>query len=327
MIWWQVLLWALLKLVIAVGFIFITALVLIYMLRKVMGHMQFRMGPRHHGPHGVFQTIFDAVKLLGKENIIPKDIDKWPYLWAPVIVFVPSLTIFALIPFAENIVATNIEISLFFVFAILGISSISLIMAGWGSNNKYALLGGLRSAAQMMSYEIPLILSTIGVVIMAGSMNLTEIVKAQQNIYYIVPQAVGFFIFMTSALAELNHTPFDIPEAESEIVAGFNIEYSGFRFASFFLAEFVNLFIICALATLLFLGGWHPFTNPVYGVLFFLFKTYILIFITMWIRSTFPRFRIDQFMNFGWKVLLPLSLANIFVTGAVVLIVDNIRGL
>ena len=327
MIWWQVLLWALLKLVIAVGFIFITALVLIYMLRKVMGHMQFRMGPRHHGPHGVFQTIFDAVKLLGKENIIPKDIDKWPYLWAPVIVFVPSLTIFALLPFAENIVATNIEISLFFVFAILGISSISLIMAGWGSNNKYALLGGLRSAAQMMSYEIPLILSTIGVVIMAGSMNLTEIVRAQQNIYYIVPQAVGFFIFMTSALAELNHTPFDIPEAESEIVAGFNIEYSGFRFASFFLAEFVNLFIICALATLLFLGGWHPFTNPVYGVVFFLFKTYILIFITMWIRSTFPRFRIDQFMNFGWKVLLPLSLANIFVTGAVVLIVDNIRGL
>jgi NADH-quinone oxidoreductase subunit H len=200
-------------------------------------------------------------------------------------------------------------------------------MAGWGSNNKYALLGGLRSAAQMISYEIPLMLSTIGVVIMAGSMNLTEIVKAQQNIYYIVPQAVGFFIFMTAALAELNHTPFDIPEAESEIVAGFNIEYSGFRFAAFFLAEFVNLFIICALATLLFLGGWHPFTNPVYGVLFFLFKTYILIFITMWIRSTFPRLRIDQFMNFGWKVLLPLSLANIFVTGAVVLIVDNIRGL
>ncbi len=327
MIWWQVLLWALLKLVIAVGFIFITALVLIYMLRKVMGHMQYRMGPRHHGPHGVFQTIFDAVKLLGKENIIPRDVDKWPYLWAPVIVFVPSLTIFAFLPFAENIVATNIEISLFFVFAILGISSISLIMAGWGSNNKYALLGGLRSAAQMMSYEIPLILSTVGVVIMAGSMNLTEIVRAQQNIYYIVPQALGFFIFMTSALAELNHTPFDIPEAESEIVAGFNIEYSGFRFASFFLAEFVNLFIVCALATLLFLGGWHPFTDPVYGVLFFLFKTYILIFITMWIRSTFPRFRIDQFMNFGWKVLLPLSLANIFVTGAVVLIVDNIRGL
>jgi NADH-quinone oxidoreductase subunit H len=326
MIWWHVLLWALLKLVIAVGFIFITALVLIYMLRKVMGHMQYRMGPRHHGPHGIFQTMFDAVKLLGKENIIPKDIDKWPYLWAPVIVFVPSLTVFAILPFAENIVATNIEISLFFVFAILGISSISLIMAGWGSNNKYALLGGLRSAAQMISYEIPLILSSIGVVIMAGSMNLTEIVKAQQNIYYIVPQAVGFFIFMTSALAELNYTPFDIPEAESELVAGFNIEYSGFRFASFFLAEFVNLFIICALATLLFLGGWHPFTNPVYGAVFFLFKTYILIFIIMWIRSTFPRFRIDQFMNFGWKVLLPLSLANIFVTGAVVLMVDNIRG-
>jgi len=326
MVWWSVLLWALLKLVIAVGFVMITALVLIYMLRKVMGRMQFRMGPRHHGPHGVFQTVFDALKLLGKENIIPKDVDKWPYLWAPVIIFVPSLTIFALLPFADNIVATNIEISLIFVFAILGISTISLVMAGWGSNNKYALLGGLRSAAQMISYEIPLILSTIGVVVMAGSMNLTEIVRAQQNIYYIVPQAIAFFIFMTAALAELNHTPFDIPEAESEIVAGFNIEYSGFRFAAFFLAEFVNLFIICALATLLFLGGWLPFTNPVYGTLFFLFKTYILIFITMWIRSTFPRLRVDQFMNFGWKVLLPLSLVNIFVTAAIVLIVDNIRG-
>lgn len=326
MVWWSVLLWALLKLVIAVGFVMITALVLIYMLRKVMGRMQFRMGPRHHGPHGIFQTVFDALKLLGKENIIPKDVDKWPYLWAPVIIFVPSLTIFALLPFADNIVATNIEISLIFVFAILGISTISLVMAGWGSNNKYALLGGLRSAAQMISYEIPLILSTIGVVVMAGSMNLTEIVRAQQNIYYIVPQAIAFFIFMTAALAELNHTPFDIPEAESEIVAGFNIEYSGFRFAAFFLAEFVNLFIICALATLLFLGGWLPFTNPVYGTLFFLFKTYILIFITIWIRSTFPRLRVDQFMNFGWKVLLPLSLVNIFVTAAIVLIVDNIRG-
>jgi NADH-quinone oxidoreductase subunit H len=326
MVWWSVLLWALLKLVIAAGFVLITALVLIYMLRKVMGHMQFRMGPRHHGPHGIFQTVFDALKLLGKENIIPKDVDKWPYLWAPVIIFVPSLTIFALLPFADNIVATNIEISLIFVFAILGISTISLVMAGWGSNNKYALLGGLRSAAQMISYEIPLILSTIGVVVMAGSMNLTEIVRAQQNIYYIVPQAIAFFIFMTAALAELNHTPFDIPEAESEIVAGFNIEYSGFRFAAFFLAEFVNLFIICALATLLFLGGWLPFTNPVLGTLFFLFKTYVLIFITIWIRSTFPRLRVDQFMNFGWKVLLPLSLVNIFVTAGIVLIVDNIRG-
>ncbi len=326
MVWWSVLLWALLKLVITVGFVLITTLVLIYMLRKVMGRMQFRMGPRHHGPHGIFQTVFDALKLLGKENIIPKDVDKWPYLWAPVIIFVPSLTIFALLPFADNIVATNIEISLIFVFAILGISTISLVMAGWGSNNKYALLGGLRSAAQMMSYEIPLLLSTIGVVVMAGSMNLTEIVRAQQNIYYIVPQAIAFFIFMIAALAEINHTPFDIPEAESEIVAGFNIEYSGFRFAAFFLAEFVNLFIICALATLLFLGGWLPFTNPVLGTLFFLFKTYVLIFITMWIRSTFPRLRIDQFMNFGWKVLLPLSLVNIFVTAAIVLIVDNIRG-
>jgi NADH-quinone oxidoreductase subunit H len=326
MVWWIELLWALLRLVIAVGFVFITALVLIYLLRKVMGRMQYRMGPRHHGPHGIFQTVFDALKLLGKENIIPKEVDKWPYLWAPVIVFVPSLTVFAMLPFAEKVTATNIEINLFFIFAIMAISTIALIMAGWGSNNKYALLGGLRSAAQMMSYEIPLILASVGVVIMAGSMNLTEIVRAQQNMYYIVPQAVAFFIFMTAGLAEINHTPFDIPEAESEIIAGFNIEYSGFRFAAFFLAEFVNLFIICALATLLFLGGWLPFTDPVLGTVVFLAKTYVLIFIVIWIRSTFPRLRIDQLMNFGWKVLLPLSFANIFVTGAVVLIVDNFKG-
>ncbi len=325
MVWWTELLWALLKLIIAIGFIFLTALVLIYLLRKIMGRMQYRMGPRHHGPHGIFQTVFDALKLMGKENIIPSEVDKGPYLWAPVIVFVPSLTVFALLPFAEKIVATNIEISLFLIFAIMAVSSLSLIMAGWGSNNKYALLGGLRSAAQMISYEIPLILSTVGVVIMAGSMNLTEIVRAQQNMYYIVPQIVAFFIFMTAGLAEINHTPFDIPEAESEIIAGFNVEYSGFRFAAFFLAEFVNLFIICALATLLFLGGWLPFTNPAWGTIVFLAKTYVLIFILMWIRSTFPRIRVDQLMNFGWKVLLPLSFVNIFVTAAVVLTVDSLN--
>jgi NADH-quinone oxidoreductase subunit H len=326
MVWWIELLWALLKLVIAVIFIFITALVLIYMLRKVMGHMQYRRGPRHHGPHGIFQTIFDAIKLLGKEDIIPAAVDRWTFVLAPVIIFVPSLTAFAFIPFAEKIIATNIEISLFFVLAIMGLSIIALLMAGWGSNNKYALLGGLRSAAQMMSYEIPLVISAMGVVVMSGSMNLSDIVRSQNNIWYIIPQIVGFFIFFTASLAEINSTPFDMPEAESEIVAGFNIEYSGFRFAAFYLAEFVNLFVVCALAAILFLGGWQPFTNPVFGTLIFLAKTYVLIFVVMWIRSTFPRFRIDQFMNFGWKVLLPLSLGNLFVTAVVVLVVDKVRG-
>ncbi len=326
MVWYVELGWALLKLVIAVMFIFITALILIWMLRKQMGHMQYRRGPRHHGPHGIFQTVFDAIKLLGKEDIIPAEADRWPFIWAPIIIFIPSLTIFAFLPFAEKIVATNIEISLFFVLAIMGLSILSLVMAGWSSNNKYALLGGLRSAAQMMSYEIPMIISVMGVVMMAGSMNFTQIVQAQQHMWYIVPQVVGFFIFFTASLAEINSTPFDMPEAESEIVSGFNIEYSGFRFAAFFLAEFVNLFIICALATLLFLGGWQPFTNPVYGTVIFLVKTYVLIFIAFWIRSTFPRFRIDQFMDFGWKVLLPLSLVNLFITGIIVLVVDKAGG-
>jgi len=326
MIWWVVLLWALLKLIVALLFIFLTALVLIYMLRKVMGHMQYRMGPRHHGPHGIFQTVFDAIKLLGKEDIVPKGVDRWTYIWAPIVVFIPSLTIFAFLPFAEKIVATDIEISLFFVLAIMGFSVISLLMAGWGSNNKYALLGGLRSADQLMSYEIPMIIAAMGVVLMAGSMNLSEIARAQSKIWYIVPQAVGFFIFFTASLAEINSTPFDIPEAESEIVAGFNIEYSGFRFAAFYLAEFVNLFIVCALAAILFLGGWQPFKDPIYGTVIFLVKTYVLIFLAMWIRSTFPRFRIDQFMDFGWKILLPLSLVNLFVTSIVVLVVDKFKG-
>jgi len=325
MVWWLALLWALLKLIIAFLFIFLTALILIYMLRKVMGHMQYRMGPRHHGPHGIWQTVFDAVKLLGKEDIIPDGIDKYVYILAPIVAFVPSLTIFTFLPFAPKVVASNFEISLFFILAILGLSTISLLMAGWGSNNKYSLIGGIRGAAQLISYEIPLILSTIGVVIMAGSMNLTEIVNAQTRIWYIIPQIIGFFIFFACGLAEINHTPFDIPEAESEIVSGFNTEYSGFRFAAFYLAEFVNLFIVCALAVLLFLGGWKPFTNPIAGTICFIAKTYVLIFVAMWVRSTFPRFRLDQFMNFGWKFMLPLSLVNIFVTGAIVLVVDKIR--
>ncbi|MDD5659776.1 MAG: NADH-quinone oxidoreductase subunit NuoH [Actinomycetota bacterium] len=325
MVWWIALLWALLKLMIVFLFIFLTALILIYMLRKVMGHMQYRMGPRHHGPHGIWQTVFDALKLLGKEDIIPDGIDKYVYIWAPIIAFIPSLTVFTFLPFAPKLVAANFEISLFFVLALLGLSTISLLMAGWSSNNKYSLIGGIRGAAQLISYEIPLVLSTIGVVIMAGSLNLTEIVNAQTRIWYAIPQIIGFFIFFTCGLAEINHTPFDMPEAESEIVSGFNTEYSGFRFAAFFLAEFVNLFIICALAVLLFLGGWKPFTNPVAAVICFLIKTYILIFVAMWIRSTFPRFRLDQFMNFGWKFMLPLSLANIFITGLVVLTVDKIR--
>ena len=234
MVWWSILLWALLKLVIAFLFIFITALILIWLLRKIMGHMQYRRGPRHHGPHGIWQTVFDTIKLLGKEDIIPTGVDRWTFIWAPMIIFVPSLMAFVFLPFAEKIVATNIEISLFFVLAIMGLSIIALLMAGWGSNNKYALLGGVRSAAQMMSYEIPMLISAMGVVMMSGSMNLSDIVRAQQHIWYIVPQLVGFFIFGCASLAEINSTPFDIPEAESEIVSGFNVEYSGFQVCGIF---------------------------------------------------------------------------------------------
>ncbi|GFP21202.1 NADH-quinone oxidoreductase subunit H [Candidatus Hakubella thermalkaliphila] len=316
----QTILVIIIELAAALGFIMVTALILIYMLRKVMGHMQARLGPIRVGPHGVLQTVADALKLFGKEDIIPAAADKWTFRIAPAIVFTASLATFSFIPFAPNIVAVNVDISLFFLLAISSLAVLGIVMAGWGSNNKYALLGGLRGVAQMISYEIPLVLSTLGVVMMTGSLNLIDIVEKQKTMYNIVPQFLGFAIFIVAALAKINRTPFDLPEAESELVAGYNTEYSGMRWAFFFLAEFVNIFIISALGTIVFLGGWNGFLISLPPWAWFMIKSYVLIFFVMWVWSTFPRFRADQLMDVGWKILLPLALLNIALTGLVILL-------
>jgi len=312
-------------------FILFVVLYLIYGLRKIMGWIQARIGPNRVGPYGLAQTIADAIKLLAKEDIIPAMADKWPFVVAPIIVFVPAYMVYVVIPFGKGNgwVVQDLNIGVLYIAAVLSIPIIGIITAGWASNNKWSLLGAFRAAAQMVSYEIPLVLAMIPAVMLAGKMNLQGIIEAQQGVYFgIIPkwfittQIVGFFVYMCAALAESNLTPFDIMEAESELVAGYNTEYSGMKFALFFLAEFAGMFTISAVATTLFLGGWlplHPALSFIPPVIWFLGKTAVLIFILMWIRSTLPRVRVDQLMSFGWKVLIPVALLNIAWTGLLVL--------
>ena len=318
--------------VIILIFILIVVLYLIYGLRKIMGWIQARIGPNRVGPYGLAQTIADAVKLLSKEDIIPRLADKWPFVIAPIIVFVPAYMVYLVIPFGKGNgwVAQDLSIGVLYIAAILSIPIIGIITAGWASNNKWSLLGAFRAAAQIVSYEVPLVLAMIPPVMLAGSLSLQEIVKAQGGTWFgifpqwfIATQIVGFIVYMTAALAESNLIPFDIMEAESELVAGFNTEYSGMKFALFFLAEFAGMFTISAIAVTLFLGGWlpiHPALSFIPPVLWFLGKTCVIIFVLMWIRSTLPRVRVDQMLSFGWKVLIPIALLNIAWTGFVVLI-------
>ena len=298
-----------------------------YFERKVIGHMQVRLGPMRVGPHGLLQPIADGIKLFFKEDIIPADADKPVFYLAPVIFMASAMVNLAVIPFASNFVIANINIGLLFIFAIAGLGVYGVFMSGWASNSKYAFIGGLRSSAQVLSYEIAMGLSLVGVMIMAGSLNLTDIVKAQgKSIYgmYAIPQIVAFVVFIIAAVAETNRTPFDLPEAESELVAGYFVEYSGFRFALFFLGEYIAMFIMASLAAVCFLGGWTipwyitkvlPILKLVPGVVWFLLKVYAFIFFYYWIRATVPRYRYDQLMAIGWKILIPVALANLVVTG------------
>jgi len=288
--------------------------------RKVMGYMQLRHGPnRVGGRFGLLQTVADILKLLTKEDIRPKLADKPLFILAPVIAFTPAFIILSVIPFTEAFKFSDIGVGLLYYIAISGISTIGIVTAGWASNNKYALMGGMRSAAQMISYEVPLVMSVIGVILFAGTLNLTEIVEAQKYVAYIFLQPVGFIIFFIAANAELNRTPFDLPEAESELVAGYHVEFTGFRWAFFMLSEYVYLFAMAALITVLFLGGWNPI--PGLGFIpdpfWFSIKFMIVIFLFIWIRITLPRIRADQLMEFGWKVLLPVALANIFLSAII----------
>lgn len=285
--------------------------------RKIMGFMQMRIGPNQvGGSWGLLQTVADVLKLLLKEDTIPKKADRPLYILAPVLAFAPAFMVLATLPFTNQFQFADIGVGLLYYIAISGITTIGVVTAGWASNNKYSLMGGMRAAAQMISYEVPLVMSLVGVVLLAGSLNLREIVAAQEDIWFIFLQPVGFIVFFIAAIAELNRVPFDLPEAESELVAGFHVEYSGFRWAFFMLAEYVYMFAMAALTTLLFLGGWHslPFLDFIPGAVSFALKFSVVIYVLIWIRVSFPRLRADQLMEFAWKILLPIALANIFLT-------------
>ncbi|WP_019535648.1 NADH-quinone oxidoreductase subunit NuoH [Paenibacillus ginsengihumi] len=308
--------WGVVLLLVILGFVTYA----IYFERKVIGWMQLRIGPNRVGPLGLLQTVADVTKLLIKEDTIPKKADRELFILAPVIAFIPSFVVVAAIPFAPQLMSADLNIGVLYYVALSGISTIGIVLGGWASNNKYALLGGMRSAAQMISYEIPLVISVVGVVMMTGSMNLRVIVEQQAGGFWhwnFLPQIIGFAVFIVAAVSELNRTPFDLPEAESELVAGYHVEYSGFRFAFFMLAEYVYVFAIAGLTASLFLGGWQapfPFLSFIPGIVWFLLKFSFVVFFLFWLRATMPRIRVDQLMGLGWKVLLPLALANIFVT-------------
>lgn len=305
--------------------IVLAALILILLERKIAGWISQRPGPNRLGPRGWFQTIADALKLIGKEDVTPAGADKFIFKVAPMIVFgIPIMTL-AVIPFGMGLVPVDLDLGVFYYLAISSVSTIAFLMAGWGSNNKYSLLGGMRAVAQMISYEIPLIFSLLGVVMLAESFNLTKIVEAQSIVPFIVLQPIAFIIFVIAGIAEVNRAPFDLVEADQEVVAGPMTEYTGLRWGLFFLGEYGNMTAVSALAATVFLGGWQgPIFLP--GWIWFWLKTGILIFFMMWVRWTFPRIRVDHLMHLAWKVLVPLSLLNIVLTGLGIYIYQLVIG-
>lgn len=289
--------------------------------RKVMGYMQLRHGPNQLGGRwGLLQTVADVLKLLLKEDIIPKAVDRPLFIIAPVIAFAPSFVVLATLPFTDKFQFADIGVGLLYYIAVSGLTVFGMLLGGWASNNKYALLGGMRAAAQMISYEIPLVMAVLGVILLTGSLNLNDIVDAQKGGWFILLQPIGFVVFFIASIAELNRTPFDLPESENELVAGYFVEYSGFRWAFFMLSEYVYVFGMSTLTTVVFLGGWLPpfgFLGFIPGAVWFALKFVTVVFVYFWIRSTLPRFRADRLMEFGWKVLLPIALGNIFLTALI----------
>jgi len=319
----QLVFWALVKILIILHVMLGVVSYMIYAERKIAGHMQARVGPNRVGPFGLFQPIADVAKLFFKEEFTPDGANKVIFHIAPMLAVIPALVTFAVVPFgpqdALRVTDINVGLLLFLAMSSLGVYAITL--GGWSSNNKYALLGGLRSSAQMISYELAMGLSTIGVLLMAGSLSLVDIVRAQEGWWFVVFQPVAFLIFMITALAETNRAPFDLPEAEAELVAGFHTEYSSMKFGLFFLGEFANVISISCIAVTLFLGGWNgPWLPESLQFIWFFIKLGALLFFFIWIRWTFPRLRYDQLMNLGWKVLLPLSIANMLLTGLVMIL-------
>jgi len=297
------------------GFISVSAMFLIWWERKISALIQNRMGPMIVGWHGTLQAVADSLKLLLKENIVPTGADKMVWWLAPFFVVVPAVMAFLVIPFGKNLIVYDLNVGILFVTSITSVCVLGVFMAGWGSNNKYSLLGGMRAAAQIISYEVPLLLSIVVIIMETGTLSMQGIVHAQEHGWFVLKPnlAVAFLIYLISATAEVNRVPFDIPEAESELGAGYHTEYSGMKFAMFFVAEYTNLFIVSAVASTLFLGGWQGPVLP--GVVWFLLKAYGIIFLLMWVRWTLPRVRMDQMMGFAWKVLTPLALLNLLISG------------
>jgi len=295
-----------------VALVAVNALFLIWMERKVSAHIQLRPGPMEVGWHGSIQTIADALKLMGKELITPRDVDRWVYLAAPIIIFLPVLLSFLVIPFSQTLIIRDMNVGILLILAFAALTVLAILMAGWASNNKYSVLGAIRTVAQNVAYEIPLIITLMSIILMVGSFSLVDIVAAQSKYWFVMVQPVAFILYITCATAETNRAPFDLPEAESELVAGFHTEYTGMRFALFFLAEYTNMFIVAAIATVFFLGGWRGPFLP--GIAWFLIKVYFVIFLLMWFRWTFPRVRFDQLITFAWKILIPLAFANLIIT-------------
>jgi NADH-quinone oxidoreductase subunit H len=297
--------------------------------RKVLGHMQVRCGPLRVGWHGLLQPIADGLKLFFKEDIVVSSANKFLYILSPMIITIAAYASFAVVPFGNQIELfgrtidlhiADVDIGVLYIFALSSLSVYGVTLAGWSSNSKYALLGGLRASAQMISYELSVGLSIIGVLMLAGSLSLVDIV-ARQDVWYIVYQPLGFLIFLICGFAECNRSPFDLPEAENELVAGFHVEYSSMKFALFFMAEYAHMIVVSALVATLFLGGWRGPVLP--GVIWFLLKVFAMLFLFIWVRATFPRFRYDQLMKFGWKVLFPAALVNILLTGVCMVLLGS----
>ncbi len=295
--------------------------------RRVIGFMQLRKGPNVVGPFGLLQPFADALKLLSKETILPAGADKVTFIIAPMLTFVLALVAWAVIPFGKSLVIADINVGILYLFAISSLGVYGVIMAGWASNSKYAFLGALRSAAQMVSYEVSMGLVIINVLLCVGSLNLSDIIEAQKTVWFALPLFQMFIVFFISTLAETNRAPFDLPEGESELVAGYFVEYSSMSFALFFLGEYVNMILMSAMTTILFLGGWlPPFDiyplNVIPSPIWFIFKISLVLFVFLWMRATTPRYRYDQLMRLGWKIFLPFSLLWVVLTAGFLISFD-----
>jgi NADH-quinone oxidoreductase subunit H len=313
------------KVLIVLGFVLIAVPLIVWMERKVIGHMQDRIGPQRVGPFGLLQTIADGIKLFFKEDIVPTQADRIVFIIAPALPVITAFLALAVVPFGDTVTVlgrvvplriADVNVAILWVLGTTSMGVYGIVLGGWASNSKYPLLGGLRSSAQMISYELAQGISLVGVILMTGTLSLTSIVQQQEHMWFIVPQFFAFLIYVVCSVAETNRAPFDLAEAETELVAGFHTEFSSMKFALYFLAEYANMMVVSAIAISMFLGGWRgPFLPP---VVWFLIKLSLFLFFYVWLRATFPRLRYDQLMGLGWKVLLPASLLNLTVTAVVV---------